>query len=66
MNENCEVNLSPFANGDDDSRYEPCGRPARFKVEDGGDGTWMCAAHYDEHVEQISRTGAELIDLEGL
>ena len=30
------------------------------------EATWMCAGHYDEHVEQISRTGAEQIDLEGL
>jgi hypothetical protein len=49
MNERCEVNLSPFARGPEDPRYEPCGKPARFKVEDGEDGTWMCADHYDGH-----------------
>ncbi len=53
MNETCQVNLSPFACGDDDPRYEPCGRPARFKVGE----TWICADHHDEFVKGAGTNG---------
>ena len=59
MNERCEVNMSPMANSPDDPRYDPCGRRARFKVEDGDDVTWMCSDHYDEHVQMMERIYSE-------
>jgi len=44
MNETCEVNVAPFATSDDDPRYEPCGKPAHYKLGE----VWGCAEHYDQ------------------
>ena len=49
MNKRCEVCVGRFVSPED---YEACGKPAWFKVEDG---TWMCADHYDEHVQMTAR-----------
>jgi hypothetical protein len=59
MNERCEVNVAPFCDSPDDPRYQPCGRPARFKVGTGEDETWMCAGHYDDHVRLEARIYSE-------
>ena len=53
MNENCDVNIGPFATSPDDPRYRPCGKVARFKVSD----TRMCAEHYDEHARRMAVMG---------